>query len=214
MFTYCLNNPISLCDPNGCRAQYVISFPADPSEGDGPVEIIDYTGIYSYTVESSNNGIWTYTVTVERSTGTDNKDIIDFIADQLTSFSLEEWLISGGAEFSAALRSNTLLYKNVCTVATANIATFIIYSAQILWDYDQYYNNPKRMAISMTITTVSTLVGLGAGSVLEIICALPVVTATGLSPAIMMGGSFLIGCGISYLEELTRRSFVGETFIY
>ncbi len=211
MFAYCLNNPVMFCDSSGCYVEYTISYPA---EGRGPVEITDYTGNYNYSVDAScDNGVWTYTVTQTPTVEYDNSDIINFLGDELSNFAIEDFFTSGG-ELPSALRSNSLLYKNICTVATASTVSFAIFASQISWDYEQYNSNLKRMAISMTITTVSTLISVGGGLIIESACAHPAVAATGLSPAILLVGSFIVGCGISYVEDLARTRFVGETYIY
>ncbi len=206
MFVYCLNNPTSLYDPNGCRAEFVVSYPA---EGNGPITITTYTDEYDYTVQKDyNNTTGTYTYTVgrhENDTGT--AKVIQMIVDAHV-FSLDT-LIDGTIQFlqpQSVLMSGYSLMRQIGAVSsTYGLLSLAITGIQIAWDYTNYYDNPVAFTKACAITLGATAATLALSSV---------IVASGVAPLVALGVSFVGGVFISSVADYARLKLIGETTYY
>ncbi len=206
MFVYCLNNPTSLYDPNGCRAEFVVSYPA---EGNGPITITTYTDEYDYTVQKDyNNTTGTYTYTVgrhENDTGT--AKVIQMIVDAHV-FSLDT-LIDGTIQFlqpQSVLMSGYSLMRQIGAVSsTYGLLSLAITGIQIAWDYTNYYDNPVAFTKACAITLGATVATLALSSV---------IVASGVAPLVALGVSFVGGVFISSVADYARLKLIGETTYY
>jgi len=206
MFAYCLNNPVNMSDSNGTCPQGFIG----PCQGFA----------CSYNVKQRLDQLRALIKENAKPIGKNvAKDVATGVVDSLTGAALQKWVSQtklvynipkidspafkafGPAFHTTSYQSSSLAKGlNTASKITGGVATVAVFSWDIYQDYQLYKTNPRDFMIASSITTLGTIVCIGAGAICSYYGA-PVIATIGIG--IGVGGV------VSVLQDVLKEKFIG-----